>query len=201
MLAERSAALRISSRFANAGCSGSSCSMASSAWPRITPSRLLKSWATPPASRPTDSIFWLWRSCSSLLRRASSARFLSVRSSTMACRHGVPLKVVGVSDSQHVVGLPVLPLEAGFELIYEALGCKQGEGLLPVPRVIVEGSDVADLLDILSRVPAWLQDRVVGGEKPSLEVGHADAHRRGGEQRTELSLASSEGLLGLLWTR
>ena len=34
----------------------------------ITPSRLLKSWATPPASRPTASIFWAWRSCASRLR-------------------------------------------------------------------------------------------------------------------------------------
>jgi hypothetical protein len=29
----------------------------SRSWPRITPSILLKSWATPPAYRPTDSIF------------------------------------------------------------------------------------------------------------------------------------------------
>ena len=29
-------------------------------------SRLLKSWATPPASRPIASIFCAWRSCSSV---------------------------------------------------------------------------------------------------------------------------------------
>ena len=43
-------------------------------------SRLLKSWAMPPASRPTASIFWAWRSCSSLRRSASSARLRSVTS-------------------------------------------------------------------------------------------------------------------------
>ena len=43
-------------------------------------SRLLKSCAMPPASRPTASIFWAWRSCSSLWRSASSARLRSVRS-------------------------------------------------------------------------------------------------------------------------
>ena len=37
----------------------------SSAFPRMTVSRLLKSCAIPPASRPTASIFWPWRRCSS----------------------------------------------------------------------------------------------------------------------------------------
>jgi len=31
-------------------------------------SRLLKSWATPAASRPTASIFWACRNCSSRMR-------------------------------------------------------------------------------------------------------------------------------------
>ena len=38
-----------------------------SLWPRMIVSRLLKSCATPPASRPTASILWAWR------RRSSSA--------------------------------------------------------------------------------------------------------------------------------
>ena len=41
---------------------------------------LLKSWATPPASRPTDSIFCAWSSWSSSLARSPSARFRSVMS-------------------------------------------------------------------------------------------------------------------------
>ena len=49
-------------------------------------SRLLKSWATPPASRPTASIFWAWRSCSCDCRSASSARFRPLMSTYMATR-------------------------------------------------------------------------------------------------------------------
>ncbi len=37
-------------------------------------SRLLKSWATPPASRPTASIFCDWRSCSSRRLRSATCR-------------------------------------------------------------------------------------------------------------------------------
>ena len=40
---------------------------------RITVSRLLKSWATPPASLPTDSSFCDCRSCCSLVRSARRA--------------------------------------------------------------------------------------------------------------------------------
>ena len=61
----------------------------SSIWarPLITVSRLLKSCATPPASRPIASIFW---DC----RRWSSSRFRSVTSTNVArsavpCRHDV----------------------------------------------------------------------------------------------------------------
>ena len=32
-----------------------------SVWPQMTARMLLKSWATPPASRPMLSIFWVWR--------------------------------------------------------------------------------------------------------------------------------------------
>ena len=44
----------------------------------FTVSGLLKSWATPPASRPTASIFCAWRSRSSDCRSASSARLRSM---------------------------------------------------------------------------------------------------------------------------
>ncbi|KAG1231823.1 hypothetical protein G6F68_019171 [Rhizopus microsporus] len=40
--------------------------------PEIPISRLLKSWASPPASCPTASIFWLWRKVSSACSRASA---------------------------------------------------------------------------------------------------------------------------------
>ena len=39
----------------------SNCSSKTSVYPLITISRLLKSWATPPARRPTASIFCAWR--------------------------------------------------------------------------------------------------------------------------------------------
>ena len=41
---------------------------------------LLKSWATPPARRPTDSIFWACRSWTSSLARSASALLRSVMS-------------------------------------------------------------------------------------------------------------------------
>src|SRR4051794_22295680 len=53
-------------------------------------STLLKSWATPPASRPTASIFWAWRSCASLMRSASSTRRRSVRSRIQAVKRVRP---------------------------------------------------------------------------------------------------------------
>ena len=51
-------------------------SRASAAAPSTTLSRLLKSWATPPASRPTASIFCAWRSCASTLALASPQALL-----------------------------------------------------------------------------------------------------------------------------
>ena len=45
----------------------------------IAVSRLLKSWAMPPASRPIASIFWAWRSCASSRRRSVTSRKLQTR--------------------------------------------------------------------------------------------------------------------------
>ena len=45
-----------------------------SPWPPMTINKLLKSCATPPASRPTASIFCAWRSCSSSTRRSVTSR-------------------------------------------------------------------------------------------------------------------------------
>ena len=50
--AECSAAVRISFRESYSRCAGSTCSRAISACPRMTPSMLLKSWATPPEGAP-----------------------------------------------------------------------------------------------------------------------------------------------------
>ena len=72
--AARSAAPMTCCTFRRRGSSPASPRRSSSPWPMITMSRLLKSWAMPPASRPTASIFWDWRSWSSSRRRSSSAR-------------------------------------------------------------------------------------------------------------------------------
>ena len=57
---------------------------ANSALPRMALRRLLKSWATPPARRPTASIFWASRSWSSRRCRSEMSRALS----TMPCTVG-----------------------------------------------------------------------------------------------------------------
>ncbi len=53
-----SAAFMTTSSVERTALCGSDVSMSSSMLPRMAVSRLLKSWATPPASRPMDSIFW-----------------------------------------------------------------------------------------------------------------------------------------------
>ena len=50
---------------------GQSCPSANSEKPMMAARTLLKSWAIPPASVPTASIFCAWRSCCSTLLRSS----------------------------------------------------------------------------------------------------------------------------------
>jgi len=59
MLADRSAALRISSRLFERRLLRIELLHCQLRVAQDHPSRLLKSCATPPARRPTDSIFWL----------------------------------------------------------------------------------------------------------------------------------------------
>ena len=59
-----------------------SSSVSSSAAPRITVGRLLKSWAMPPARRPTASSRWHSRTCSSSRLRSVTSRI------TSRCRPG-----------------------------------------------------------------------------------------------------------------
>ena len=61
-------------------------------------SKLLKSWAIPPASRPTASSFCACRSCSSRSRSADSARFRSVTSSTIPMKAAAPSIAVRVPE-------------------------------------------------------------------------------------------------------
>ena len=65
-------------------CASPAWRIRSSVYPRMTPSELLKSWATPPARRPTASIFWDCRSCSSRRRRSLASRMrASIRPSAI----------------------------------------------------------------------------------------------------------------------
>ena len=66
--AARSAALRICSTYSRRGSTSPRSSWSRSALPRMAVRTLLKSWATPPASLPTASIFCAWRSCPSRAR-------------------------------------------------------------------------------------------------------------------------------------
>ena len=85
----RSAALAISCAGPRSGDSVPACSSRNSEYPEITISRLLKSCAMPPASRPTASIFWAWRNCCSRMWRsvtssANSSKKTWLRSSRKA---------------------------------------------------------------------------------------------------------------------
>jgi hypothetical protein len=51
----------------------------SSEYPLMMLSRLLKSWAIPPARWPTASIFWAWRNCSSSRRYPVMSRWLATK--------------------------------------------------------------------------------------------------------------------------
>ncbi len=78
-----------------------------SVWPRIAPSKLLKSWATPPVSWPTASIRWACRSSISVsLRCVTSCTTVSTRSALV--RMGVALgdSAEGGDPGPHTVLLP-----------------------------------------------------------------------------------------------
>ena len=81
----------------------------SSLYPMITLSRLLKSWATPPASWPMASIFCDWRSWPSSFSSAAAARLRSV----MSMRHGqhrrAPAEGQAAGGDVDVEERPVLP--------------------------------------------------------------------------------------------
>ena len=78
--AVRSAACRMISTSGRSGSSDFKPFRTTWAYPEMTVSMLLKSWATPPASRPIVSIFWECASWAWLSRSAASARLRSVTS-------------------------------------------------------------------------------------------------------------------------
>ena len=72
--APRRAASSISVSASWWGSVGSRSARVSSTLPSTTARRLLKSWATPPASRPTVSSFWDWSSCAARRLRSVTSR-------------------------------------------------------------------------------------------------------------------------------
>src|SRR5580700_4511859 len=78
----------------------------------MTPSRLLKSWATPPARRPTASIFCAWRNICSM--RLSSLMSLTI-SEMPTMRPAESL--MGGGGQQNVNYLSVFSHGGGFELL------------------------------------------------------------------------------------
>ena len=72
--AARAAAFPTSSMSARILWSGGRLARAKSVCPMMAVSRLLKSWATPPARMPTASIFCECRSCSSSMRLSVTSR-------------------------------------------------------------------------------------------------------------------------------
>ena len=68
--APNSAARAISSNISSRVSGSSRWSLTNSLLPRMTARRLLKSWAMPPVSWPTTSIFWDWWSWSSSVLRS-----------------------------------------------------------------------------------------------------------------------------------
>ncbi|MFT3916807.1 MAG: hypothetical protein QM704_22815 [Anaeromyxobacteraceae bacterium] len=85
--AARRAVEVIASTASRSSVPGAVRSASTEASPMMPVRRLLKSWATPPASCPTASSFCDWRSCSSAARAASSAsrsRAISRASASLA---------------------------------------------------------------------------------------------------------------------
>jgi len=78
----------------------------SSPWPVITVSRLLKSCATPPASRPMLSIFCDWRTCSSSCRRSVTSRMIPVRNAPCRVSHAANEISTGISRPSFVTPRP-----------------------------------------------------------------------------------------------
>src|ERR1044072_2302085 len=128
---------------------GSVTALTSSSRPPITGvRRLLKSWAMPPVSWPTASIFCAWRS-------ASSARSRSATSASSLARGDLGLQPI--EREAEVRGAPG-------DLLLQGLGAQFPFG------DVVGGADEADMLAL--RPPARLRDRA---QPAPLAVGAAEA--------------------------
>src|SRR5438034_138269 len=151
--------------------------------PRIAVSRLLKSWAIPPASCPTASIFWDWRSCSSSVRWAVTSRASTRRARRPANSMGRATRYTSSTRPSLVMPDP------------RPLGTLVGAGLqlLFQPDLVLRGADVAngEGQELLLRVPVAHDRRLVDRQDAQcLEV--VDEHRLG----ARLELQTVPGLGG-----
>ena len=162
----------------------------------MTMSRLLKSWAMPPASRPTASIFCDWRSCSSSRRLSSSAWRRSVTSVNItaiipgavwnAWTSYVPRgAVVAVGD----LGPPGASLGAEATVAVRDLGAGEaGEGLLdrPADEGVHRGAE-----DPVARGVRAGEHQAVGG----LEAVEVNPHRGRLDDRADPRLGLAKARL------
>ena len=150
---------------------------------------LLKSWATPPASRPIASSFWLWRSCSSscfwlghVLGHRDHVRRLAVR---VADECGCEVHVHGASVLRHEqrlapVGVPVAANQLRVQL---------GAVLAVVRMHVVAGRQPAELL---LGVAQERFERAVHGHHRAVDADEQHRGRCGLEHRPEPLLALAQ---------
>ncbi len=175
----RSAAFRISSTSSRRGSRRSKALSSISLQPLIVMRRVLRAWATPPASRPMASTFCHWRSCSSLLRSASSVCLLSVRSWTVERIPTIrppPVAKDAVLD-EHGEGGPVLSAECSFEGVVEGdIPAELGQGHMP--RGVFLDEEVPDGFpqNVRRRMPQHLEFPAVDAADAPFGVEVVQAH-------------------------
>ena len=160
----------------------------------ITVSRLLKSWATPPASRPTASIFCACRSCSSSWR--CSVMSAAVPTSDRP-RRPRRRREGAIADPAHrAVGT-----DDAVDLVVVAAARPRVGGLLD-PLAIVRVDGVHPHPGASSRISRGAAEiRLEGGahvEQPAVRVGHPEHLLDGLGELAEPVLGDPPLLLGAL---
>ena len=196
---------------AHADSPGRLACSASSTCPVITLSMLLKSWATPPASRPTDSIFCACVSCSCSRMRSASAA-LAVGDVLRAAHgaHRMPRLALaakeGLRPHLEPAQLAVRPDEAVLDVVEPVrLRRVRAPDGLDNPRSIVGVDPQHAVGAVGARMP---RQRLVDGEagdapqlgRPVALVGQVivveDADVRDANRLVEPLLALAQRLLG-----
>src|SRR5574341_215077 len=179
--AARSAVFLISSTSRRSGSSAGRRRSMSSLRPVTTVSRLLKSWAMPPASRPTASIFCDCRSCSSCSRTASSARVRSVMSSPVIWIACSPSQTTDDSRTSAQISAPSF-LRAWSSYRVGAGSPRSRAAVYPSIRAISCGALEQRAVALLARAQRPLRPRTLGhvavDHLPADDLPVRVAHRR-----------------------